>query len=727
LEGFTVKNKLFLKEFSAIIKNKKLLIPIIAVMFIPVLYSGMFLWAFWDPYDHLDDLPVAIVNEDAGAVMEGNELHLGNDLVDNLKESKDFNFQFVDKEEAYKDLNDQQYYMLVEIPKDFSKNATTLLEDKPQKMNLIYVPNESYNFLSAQIGGTAVEKIKASLSEKVTETYAETMFDKVGELADGIGQASDGALQISEGAADLKDGSETLHEKLELLANKSIEFNNGVSTASKGSKEMAEGAKSLSEGLGKLAGGQSELRNASDQLKSGSEDLSAGVTQTKEGILTVKEKLPVMIDGTEQLENGANTLSSSLEQWQTEAQKLSGGTALLEQRLQGILSQLPEGSPEKAELQTALAQLKTGSAQLAESAGKLSSGGAELSQRMGQLKSGQQQLQQGINQLAQGTAELENGSLKLVQGHKDFDAGMETFAQKFGEAQAGADRLAGGAADLSGGLGKLTQGSAAFADGSKQLEAGAGKVAEGNSQIYEGSSELANKLADGAENASSVNASDKTYNMMANPVEIDNEKITEVPNYGTGFAPYFLSLGLFVGALLLSIVFPLREPAGVPRSGFSWFASKFGILAGIGIIQGLIAAMILLLGLGLEVQSVPLFLLFTILTSLTFIALIQFFVTVMGDPGRFAAIIILILQLTTSAGTFPLELIPNALQPISSYLPMTYSVSGFKAVISSGNFDFMWENAVILLSFGALFIAGSFVYFTAMHKKRFAAAAEQTD
>ncbi|MGM0775693.1 MAG: YhgE/Pip family protein [Bacillota bacterium] len=722
-----MKNKLFLKEFSAIIKNKKLLIPIIAVMFIPVLYSGMFLWAFWDPYDHLDDLPVAIVNEDAGAVLEGNELHLGNDLVDNLKESKDFNFQFVDKEEAYKDLNDQQYYMLVEIPKDFSKNATTLLEDKPQKMNLIYVPNESYNFLSAQIGGTAVEKIKASLSEKVTETYAETMFDKVGELADGIGQASDGALQISEGAADLKDGSKTLHEKLELLANKSIEFNNGVSTASKGSKEMAEGAKSLSEGLGKLAGGQSELRNASDQLKSGSEDLSAGVTQTKEGILTVKEKLPVMIDGTVQLENGANTLSSSLEQWQTEAQKLSGGTVLLEQRLQGILSQLPEGSPEKAELQTALAQLKTGSAQLAESAGKLSSGGAELSQRMGQLKAGQQQLQQGINQLAQGTAELENGSLKLVQGHKDFDAGMETFAQKFGEAQAGADRLAGGAADLSGGLGKLTQGSAAFADGSKQLEAGAGKVAEGNSQIYEGSSELANKLADGAENASSVNASDKTYNMMANPVEIDNEKITEVPNYGTGFAPYFLSLGLFVGALLLSIVFPLREPAGVPRSGFSWFASKFGILAGIGIIQGLIAAMILLLGLGLEVQSVPLFLLFTILTSLTFIALIQFFVTVMGDPGRFVAIIILILQLTTSAGTFPLELIPNALQPISSYLPMTYSVSGFKAVISSGNFDFMWENAVILLSFGALFIAGSFVYFTAMHKKRFAAAAEQTD
>ncbi|KON89513.1 membrane protein [Sporosarcina globispora] len=722
-----MKNKLFLKEFSAIIKNKKLLIPIIAVIFIPILYSGMFLWAFWDPYDHLDDLPVAIVNEDAGAIFEENELHLGDDLVDKLKESKDFNFQFVDKEEAYKDLNDQEYYMLVEIPKDFSKNATTLLEENPQKMNLIYVPNESYNFLSAQIGGTAVEKIKASLSEKVTETYAETMFNKVGELADGIGQASDGAHQISEGAADLKDGSRTLHEKLELLADKSIEFNNGVSSASNGSQEMAEGAKSLSAGLGRLAEGQSELSKASDQLESGSEQLSSGVAQTKAGILTVKEKLPVIIDGTEQLEDGAKTLSSSLEQWQSEAQKLSGGTALLEQRLQGFISQLPEGSPEKAELQAALAQLKAGSAQLAESAGKLSAGGAELSQKVGQLNEGQMQLQQGINQLAQGTLKLEDGSQQLVQGHKEFGAGMETFALKFGEAKAGADRLAGGAADLSGGLGRLTQGSAAFADGTKQLEDGAGKVAEGNTQIYEGSSDLADELADGAENASSVNASDKTYNMMANPVEVDNEKISEVPNYGTGFAPYFLSLGLFVGALLLSIVFPLREPAGVPRSGFSWFASKFAILAGIGIIQGLIAAMILLWGLGLEVQSVPLFLLFTIITSLSFIALIQFFVTVMGDPGRFVAIIILILQLTTSAGTFPLELIPNALQPISSYLPMTYSVSGLKAVISSGNFGFMWENAVILLIFAVLFIAGTLVYFTAMHKKRFASAAMQAE
>src|SRR5699024_4336839 len=127
------------------------------------------------------------------------------------------------------------------------------------------------------------------------------------------------------------------------------------------------------------------------------------------------------------------------------------------------------------------------------------------------------------------------------------------------------------------------------------------------------------------------------------PVKVENEKINEVPNYGTGFSPYFLSLGLFVGALLLSIVYPLREPAATPTNGTNWFFRKFTVLFIIGVLQAFIASGILLIGLGLEVQSVPLFILFAVITSLVFITLIQFLVTCFDDPGRFVAILILIL------------------------------------------------------------------------------------
>src|SRR5699024_10648608 len=127
----------------------------------------------------------------------------------------------------------------------------------------------------------------------------------------------------------------------------------------------------------------------------------------------------------------------------------------------------------------------------------------------------------------------------------------------------------------------------------------------------------------------------------------------------------------------------------------------------------------LMLGLGIEVQSVPKFLLFAIITSLTFITLIQFFVTVLDDPGRFIAIIILILQLTTSAGTFPLELIPKVLQPINLLLPMTYSVAGFKSVISSGDYSALWHTTWILNCYSILFIIGTFSYFSIKYNKAY--------
>ncbi|WP_162617468.1 YhgE/Pip family protein, partial [Bacillus pseudomycoides] len=262
-------------------------------------------------------------------------------------------------------------------------------------------------------------------------------------------------------------------------------------------------------------------------------------------------------------------------------------------------------------------------------------------------------------------------------------------------------------------------GSKQMADGVNQLADGSGKVTEGLGKVNDGSKELATKLGEGAEKTSETKGDENKYDMFASPVKVETEKVTEVPNYGTGFTPYFLSLGLFVGALLLSIVFPLREAVGIPKSGFSWFVSKFGVLLTVGVIQALVADAVLLLGLGVEVQSVPYFILFSIITSLSFIALVQFLVTTFSDAGRFIAILTLILQLTTSAGTFPLELIPKPLQIFNAWFPMTYSVSGYKAVISSGDYSFMWQNAGILMMFIVLLSLGTIGTLTWMHKRQY--------
>jgi len=780
-----MKNSLFVSEWKQIFSNRKVLIPILAVICVPILYAGMFLWAFWDPYAQLEDLPVAVVNQDQGADFEGEQLALGDRLVDNLRENDRFQFHFVSKEEGYQDLENNEYYMVIEIPENFSENATTLLDQEPEKLSLKYVPNESHNFLSAQIGETAISEIKSVISKEVTATYAETIFDKVTEMADGFAQASDGAGELNDGVSKLNDGANTLTENLETLASKSIEFNEGLGKVKTGSGDVANGVDELATGVNQLSQGSNKLLAASKELQTGSDQLVSGLSEANAGISEMDSKLPELVAGTNQvqaglkefqkelpgqlataiggqMEDSVNQMSAGLDQLETElSSQLSAGiaaqissqqTAQMTQlfealqkanvdpaTLQGIQQQLASSAPSQSELEkqlktgisqglnqgftqykTAVVQQFEGSTSTIETQIKTAVDPTfnKLVQGVTTINENQVKLQDGVHQLASGSSQLSEGASKLAAGQNEYVSNFAQFDGKLASATTGATKLATGANELNNGMTQLADGSSKISDGTNQLADGSKQLVDGTSQVEDGTNELKDKLADAAGQAGSVKADDKTYDMMGEPVKVEKEAINEVPNYGTGFAPYFLSLGLFVGALLISIVYQLKMPSVQPKNGFAWFIGKFGVLAIIGAIQAVIADIILLLGLGLEVQSIPLFILSSMIISFTFMALVQFFVTLFGDPGRFMAILVLIFQLTTSAGTFPLELIPRALQPINALLPMTYSVQALKAVVSSGDYAYMWQNNAILLAFMLGFAVLTTIYFMIQHKSK---------
>src|SRR5699024_2799320 len=322
------------KESLSIFKDRKLLIAMSAIIFVPILYAGMFLWAFWDPYDFLDDIPVAVVDEDEGYMFEGEFLTLGQERVDNLKDEDAFEFHFVDKEKGYQGLRDQEYYILIEIPEDFSKNATTVMDDTPEQLELIYVPNESYNFLASQMGETAMLQIEQALEEKVTETYAETIFDKIDEVADGL-------VDASEATEELKDGAETLSEHLQTMAEKTIEFNDGVDTAFDGASELADGAGTLSVGIVELYENSIKLREASEDLQSGANQLAEGITAADRGVNDIQTNIPQLIDGTNKGQAGLNQFHNELPKEM--AQKISDTVIKekdpLRQKINGILNQ----------------------------------------------------------------------------------------------------------------------------------------------------------------------------------------------------------------------------------------------------------------------------------------------------------------------------------------------------------------------------------------------------
>ncbi|HDX9631379.1 TPA: YhgE/Pip domain-containing protein [Bacillus cereus] len=928
-------NQLLRKEFTEIIKSKKILIPIIAVLFVPILYAGMFLWAFWDPYKQLDDLPVAVVNLDKGAVFDGKPIEVGKGLVDNLKDNTSFKWEFVSEKEAKKGMEGRKYYMLVRIPDDFSSNATTLLKDDPKPLNLEYIPNESLNFLSSQIGGTAIEKIKGEVSSTLTKTYAEKMFDSIQDVSKGLADGAEGASKLHDGSSELHDGSSKVTDGLHTLQGKSGEMKDGVQKLADGSNKLVDGSgkvtnglntlnsktgemqigigklvdgsgkvtnglntlnsktsemqtgigklidgsgkvtdglntlnsktgemqkgigelhdgsekvtgglnklvsksgelktgtTDLSNGMEQLVGGQRQLEEASQKIEKGLEDLNRTVKSSAAGLEEMQSKGPSIlntvnekIDGAGANVNQLNELTQStagdaknaaqdvanlqkkieslpkeyqeqLQPFVTSAVKstatvqqkaagVAGGTNKLNEEVKQLKGEINQKTgdghsklPNAAELRSLtvgierLSSAQTGfvekfqgfgtklnnakegantfkneSGQLIDAINQLADGSGKVTGGLGQLSAGANQMVGGVNQLADGSGKVTGGLGTLSAGAYQMAGGVNQLADGssqvtggLGTLSVGANQMTGGITQLAdgssqvttgigtlnGGLNQMSTGSTQLIDGVNKLADGSGKVTDGLVKVNDGSGELAEKLGEGAEKTGEVKGTDKTYDMFASPVKVKTEKMAEVPNYGTGFTPYFLSLGLFVGALLLSIVYPLRDTVGVPKSGFSWFISKFGVLLSVGIIQAIVADVILLFGLGVEVQSIPYFILFSIVTSLAFIALIQCLVTAFGDAGRFIAIITLIIQLTTSAGTFPLELIPKFLQPFNAWLPMTYSVSGLKAVVSSGDFNFMWQNVGVLMIFIVVLSLGTIASLTWMHKRQFRNIAE---
>lgn len=763
-------------EFLGVLRNRKLLIAVIGVMTIPLLYSGTFLWAFWDPYGHVDRMPVAIVNQDQGAVYNGKRLEIGNDLVKNLKKKKSFDWQFVSEKQANKGLEKQEYYIKIEIPKDFSKNATTLQSDQPKKLNLIYTPNEGFNYLSSKIGDSAVTKIKDKVAGTVTETYAESMFTNIkdvakgldkasngaGDLYDGIDQARNGAgdldtgistaksgaSDLSKGAKSVDSGAKQIQQNLALLAEKSVAFSKGVVTASTGSKQVQSGLQQFGTGLG-------QMKEGNAQLLDGAKKTEAGAKQLSEGLDSAAAKLPDLQNGSKQLADNMGQLASSIEKWKQGAGDTRTGADKVSQGIKQVADQvsaMADGTADPIEkarlegLEASLQQLSEGSrkvsggvAALSDNAGLLKQGADQLAAGAGQLNQGQSQLAAGVNQLSAGAKQLTGGQVQLTQG-------LGVFASKLNEAEKGFSQITGGSSSLTSGLNQLASGSVLLQDGteklaqgSTQLAAGTEKLSKGNAalkngmdrladgssqltsgmgKLSDGSKELSTELNKGANDASDVKANKRVYNMFAKPVNLKEDRMNHVPDYGTGFTPYFLSLSLFVGALMLSIIFPMLEPATTPKSGFGWFAGKLGILLAVGIGQALLADVVLLQGLGLVVKSVPYFIMLSIFASWTFLAIIQFLVTVLDNPGRFLGVIILILQLTSSAGTYPIELVPKILQKMNHFLPMTYTIAGFRAIISTGDFSFLWENMAYIAIFFVAFLSATLTFFVVKFKRQ---------
>ncbi|MBA4494160.1 YhgE/Pip family protein [Paenactinomyces guangxiensis] len=625
--------------------SRSMRLGLLGVLAIPLVYSFIYLWAFFDPYENMKYLPVAIVNEDHGAVKDGKQINAGKELVQELEKDSKLKWEFIPRTQMKKGLKEGEYYIAVVIPRDFSQRAASADSPAPLKGQLQYYYDESNNYLSGRIGQSVIRELENTLEEKLTHVYIAEIFNKLKKSAEDLARAADGAATLADSVKKAEQGSREIKSGIHQLQSGADRLYTGTHQLS---RHLAAMNRELVKTKGEIAGHREQIKKVQTMIHQLNEQIQI---IAKTGKWPGQDSRIYAMEETISQINGNNDQSGKL--------------------LQELIKDHPELAADPHAKQLKLA-LSTEAKQHQRLQNQLS----EMKQKENSLPS-----DLSPDELAQIAAR----SQKLTD---DLDRAIASIDKL--------DQLVTGTGQLLQGAQRLEAGQSRLIDGLNQLETGAIQLQKGLGNIASGQYQLANGLHDGvnAANKNLTSAKEKE-NMIADPVNVQEESLHPVPNYATGFAPYFLSLSLWVGAMFLFTVIDLYrvldKPGGEPLS----LASG----AIIGAAQAVICSSAIIWGLGIKPELPTQFFLFTIVMSLTFISLNRMLVALMKNVGRFLAIIFLMFQLTSSAGTYPLPLLPDFFQGLHAYMPMTYSIHGLRAALSSGNIHAVFQDSCILLAF----------------------------
>ena len=378
--------KMIKAEFENIAKHKILTATICAMMIIPFLYSVFFLKSVWDPYGNTGHLPVAVVNKDQSVKFQSKNFAVGDQLVDQLKENGDLDWHFVSAEKARYGLSHKKYYMVITIPENFSKNATTVLNKKPKKMELTYKTNGSLNYIGEVISKQGATQVNASVKESVSEAYADTMFKVIKKVGGGFKTAANGAKKLSDGSKTLSDGLNT--------------YTAGVDTVNKG-------VMTLNAGVVPLGSGVLQLTTGSSTLKNGIDTYTAGVDTVNGGVQTLKSSVPALTSGVGQLYTGSNALKDGVASYTKGTDQVADGIAQ-------INSNVPV--------------LKVGATKLVSGTGDLKRGVSGYTDGASQVNAGLTQLDSNsalLNKSVAGLSELPQGVAATYVLNSTINAGLK--------------------------------------------------------------------------------------------------------------------------------------------------------------------------------------------------------------------------------------------------------------------------------------------------------------
>ncbi|TFC56719.1 YhgE/Pip domain-containing protein, partial [Cryobacterium sp. TMB3-1-2] len=273
-------------------------VALVALMLVPVLYGGLYLWANQDPYAGLDRVPVALVVSDTGSELDGAATNYGTDVAEQLIEDGTFDWHTVTAATAKAGVADATYDFSVTIPADFSSSIASSSSDTPHQATITLTTNDTNSYLASTIGSQAAQTIRDAIVERVNEQAADTLLIGLSDIRSSLVDAADGATQLTDGASTAVDGGSSLADGAGRLADGTGQLATGAGTLANGTGQLADGAAQIADGTGKVATGSDSLAAGAAQLSTGAGGLAAGAGQVATGADALATGTGQVADGT---------------------------------------------------------------------------------------------------------------------------------------------------------------------------------------------------------------------------------------------------------------------------------------------------------------------------------------------------------------------------------------------------------------------------------------------
>ena len=682
--------RIFKNDIKNIFKNYAALIVVIALCILPSLYAWFNIKASWDPYAEsgISNIKIGVVNKDLGATLNNKEINLGDRVVKELKGNTQMGWQFVSEEESIKNVKEGKYYAMITIPENFSKSLTSVLTKDVQKGEIIYTVNEKINAIAPKITVKGANAIQEKVSKAVVETASDAILGIGKELGTELENQLPRLNNIYNQLLEVKSQFGNINDVVNLAGDGAYKLKTLISDIQKNIpliNKTLENSQNLGSNLESfLTTSKSNLNNIAPVIKNDikiineiSNEVSKNVNALISAINSGSEYAPQIVDSILGKLSSLNTSAESLINILKTMNKFNPG------KFDDILETLAnvQGAINKAinVLNTVKDSLANG-------------GTPDLSL---------------LNNVIAFTNDVSNITNNL---YNNFD---ENITNKINSIFDDAYNVAGNVVTvLKEAQNKLPQ----VTDIMNTVYEGADKGIEGIDFVKSKLPEAENMLNELVSKIGSINDSEdinriidflKTdvsvrSDFLANPVNIIENTLFPMGNYGTGMTPFYTVLSLWVGLLLLSSM--LSVEAKGEYSASAQYFGKMMLFMSIAIIQAIIVALGDLYLLKIYCVNPGLFVLGSIFTSVIFTIILYSLCSVFGNVGKVLGIVLLVIQIGGSGGTFPIQLTPKFFQAINPFLPFTYAISFAREAIGGVVQSVLIKDIVVLLIYGAIFI-----------------------